>query len=101
MAIEKLSYTNLGDSSTIMKSSNEVIKDLLQRATTKINQINDPKVWQSNNAIKLKERLVELSESFPKFTDAVNVFALFLDDVVTKNREEDEKNAREQDDLIE
>ena len=100
MATEKLSYTQLSESSSTMKSSNSVMKDLLQRAETKMNLVNDPKVWQSNNANKLRERLAELSANFPKFTDAVNVFALFLDDVVTKNKEEEEKNAREQDELI-
>ena len=100
MATEKLSYTQISDSSSTMKSSNSVMKDLLQRAETKMNLVNDPKVWKSNNADKLRERLAELSTNFPKFTDAVNVFTLFLDDVVTKNREEDEKNAREQDEVV-
>ncbi len=100
MATEKLSYTQISESSSAMKSSNSVMDDLLKRAQTKMNLINDPKVWQSNNADKLRERLAELSDKFPKFTEAVNVFSLFLDDVVTKSREEDEKNAREQDELI-
>lgn len=100
MATEKLSYTQIGESSSSMKTSNSVMKDLLQRAETKMSLVNDPKVWKSDNADKLRERLAELSSKFPKFTDAVNVFSLFLDDVVTKNIEEDEKDAREQDDLI-
>ena len=100
MAIEQLSYTQLGESSSTMKSSNGNMKDILERAQAKMNLVNDPKVWQSNNAGLLKERLVELSDKFPKFTDALNVFTLFLDDVVAKNIEDDEKDAKEQDQVV-
>jgi len=100
MAIEQLSYTQLGESSSTMKSSNGNMKDILERAQAKMNLVNDPKVWQSNNAGLLKERLVELSDKFPKFTDALNVFTLFLDDVVAKNIEDDAKDAKEQDQVV-
>lgn len=100
MAIEQLSYTQLSESSSTMKSSNGNMRDTLERAQAKMNLVNDPKVWQSNNAYKLKERLVELSAKFPKFTDALNVFTLFLDDVVAKNIEDDERDAKEQDQVI-
>ena len=95
MAIEQLSYTQLGESSSTMKSSNGNMKDILERAQAKMNLVNDPKVWQSNNAGLLKERLVELSDKFPKFTDALNAFTLFLDEVVAKNIEDDEKDAKD------
>jgi hypothetical protein len=96
MALEKLSYSQISEASSTMKSCNGIMGDMLERVKFKINLINDPKVWKSKNASDLKDRLSELAEKFPKFTDALGVFTSFLDDVVAKNKEEDEKEARRQ-----
>ena len=93
-------YTVVNHSMEDDRKNINFMKDILERAQAKMNLVNDPKVWQSNNAGLLKERLVELSDKFPKFTDALNVFTLFLDDVVAKNIEDDAKDAKEQDQVV-
>lgn len=100
MAIGKLSYSQVEDSSTIMKSTKSNMSDYLEKINSKINSVNDPEVWQSKNAEILRQRFDELSAKFPGFTEAVNNFALFLDSVVKLGREDDERNAKELEEAI-
>ena len=100
MAIEKLTYKDIEDSSTSMKTCNSNMSDFLQKAASKMNSINDPEVWASPNAEMMRERFNELSVKFPGFTESINGFAAFLDIVAKTNKEDAEKNAREQDEAI-
>lgn len=85
MSTIKLSYGELENIASQLKSSSDTMQEILKNVENEFSKVGDQGTWSGTAASETKEVFDTLSAKFPEFVEAVESCYLYLTNVVMPN----------------
>lgn len=87
--IDKVTYSQMNDSASMLRTSSQKLKEILESVDQKMSKINTTDVYQSEGAENIYKNFKNLSAKFEAFYTEIMNYSTFLTKTVSLYQEAD------------